>query len=307
MPARPRPGTVERKIYFYRVNTDLENEGDPEFDPMVAVQRISQLTFVNGARYLSTEDGNDVCVWPFLNARGVRLQLGVVRRAGLPLLEDGGNVIPLPIGDNQGLLEPIHIVFFPNGILGAEFNFYGPRVSWLPVYLREKLPDLPRVRLDMLVRQDVQDQLLHMQNVRIARLRLHRSHFDLAQQADESLFEAFRAAQDASQAVAVELELRPERYSRQGLPGRALNWVRILAGNPRINEAAEVFKVQALDDRTGHYEWFDLLKDYLVTSRSVNRLPGRQRGVDSDSMFRAIEEAYTDLRDSLEHAAGLGE
>jgi hypothetical protein len=35
------------------------------------------------------------------------------------------------------------VVFFPKGIVGAEFNFYGPRLSRLEEYLHRKFPDLP--------------------------------------------------------------------------------------------------------------------------------------------------------------------
>ena len=298
------PNTVERKIYFFRWRVYVDNDGDPPFDPRKAAELIGQLGFLDRSRYLELEDGNDLCVWP---VTPVRLRMGVVRRSGLPRLEESGNISPLPIAENQGLLEEIHVVFFPNNIVGAEFNFYGPRVSRLATYLREKFPnELPPVGFEMLLRQDVQEQLDHMREVRLVQLRMHSSHVNLAQQADQSLFQALDAAREASQATSVELVLKPQRYSRQNLGQRALNWVKLLASTDGIREAAEVFKVKALDDRTQKYELFDLLRDQLVMSRYVERLPGRDRGVDSNAMFSAVEEAHENLRESLERAAGVG-
>ena len=59
-----------------------------------------------------------------------------IRRTGLPQLEQAGTVSDLKIADNAGLVEAVHVVFFPDNIVGADFNFYGPRLSRLGYYLR---------------------------------------------------------------------------------------------------------------------------------------------------------------------------
>lgn len=304
-PARP---TVERRIYFFRWRvTASDEEQAHEFEPHVAARLIEDLDFGNRDRYLEIDEGNDLCVWTWPGAVRPRVCLGVVRRSGLPQIEEDGDVLPLPITPEQGLVEQTHVVFLPNNIVGAEFNFYGPRLSRLAWYLEEKFPDdLPPVTFDLLLREDVQEQLAHLADVRLVQLRLHRSFFDLARQADQSLFDAFRAAGAASDASTVEVVLRHGRYSRESLPERVLNWVRVLAKEPRTREGAEVFKVRGRDDRTQGVENFDLLRDQLVTSRQVVRHGERERAVDSESMFQAIETAYDDLRESLERAAGVG-
>lgn len=296
--------TLERKIHFYRVRKLIAS--DPDFDPVAAANAISNLAFGDGQRYLEAEDGNAICVWPIATAPRVHMRLGVVRRSSLPFIEDAGNVTPLTIGPRQGLLEPIHIVFLPNGIVGSEFNFYGPRLSRLGAYFREKLPSISRVSFDILLRQDIQEQLAHFKEIRIAQLRLHRSQLDLVRQADQSLFDAFEAAGQASGASSIEVVVRPERYARRSLSERVLGWVNTLARTAAINEAAEVFRVQALDDRTNKYEWFDLLKDQLVVTRSVQaESDARFRGVSPTAMFSTIETVYQELRDTLDSAAGI--
>jgi len=37
----------------------------------------------------------------------------------------------------EGLVEPVHVVFFRGGLVGVEFNFYGPRPSRLGYYLQK--------------------------------------------------------------------------------------------------------------------------------------------------------------------------
>jgi hypothetical protein len=236
----------------------------------------------------------------------VKLRLGIVRRSGLPDIEESGNITPLGILDGQGLVEIIHIVFFPNNIVGAEFNFYGPRISRLSGYLHAKCGDrLPPIRLAILLRQDIQEQLAHLRTIRVARIRLHRSQFDLVRQADENLFQVFRACEAAAVAENVEIILRSESYSREHLGERFLNSVKRLIGIPEIREGAETFKVEAYNKRTEKNELIDLLGDQFVTSRRVLKLPGRQHGVDSAVMFQMIEEAYVELHDQLEVASGV--
>ena len=132
--------TVQRKIYFYRWQQIRQLDEAQVFDPATAANLIADLPFAGRERYLELEDGNDVCVWPSQLPTGrVVMQVGVVRRYGLPQLEEDGTVSALALTERQGLLESTHAVFFPNGIVGAEFNFFGPRLSRLSGYMQEKL------------------------------------------------------------------------------------------------------------------------------------------------------------------------
>ena len=197
--------TIERKVYFYRLIAGI-SVPRPIFDPSLAVQLVDQLNFSDGKRYLEIENGNVLCAWPVQTTGNVKLRLGIVRRSGLPDVEEGGNITPLGILDQQGLVEMVHIVFFPNNIVGAEFNFFGPRISRLPGYFRVKCGDhLPPIKFAMLLRQDAQAQLANVQAIRIAQIRLHRAHYDLVRQADENIFQVFRACEDAAGAENVEV------------------------------------------------------------------------------------------------------
>ena len=60
-----------------------------------------------------------------------------------------------------------------------------------------------------------------------------------------------------------------------------------------------------MNEETHLIEPFDLLQDKLISVKSVIRPDERYRKIDTESMYRAIEEAYGDLRDDLEGATGL--
>lgn len=55
-------------------------------------------------------------------------------------MEQAGALSDLRIPTHAGLAETIHIVVFPDNIVGADFNFFGPRLSRFSRYLKEKAP-----------------------------------------------------------------------------------------------------------------------------------------------------------------------
>jgi len=302
---KTKVSVLERKIYFYRYRYKEEDTG-PEFIPRTVARFIDQLNFDDGERYLDLSEGNSLCVWADSTSDVVKLRLGMVRRSGLPEVENIGSLSPLSIPVTAGLLEPVHVVFFPNCIVGVEFNFYGPRMSRLSSYIQNKCSTVTRpVYFDLLLRRDIQEQLQNMGDIRMFQLRLHRSYFDLAQEADNSLGAAFKAAEESSEATTIEILLRNQRYSHEPLPQKVFGWIKKLAELPRIREGAEVFKVRARNELTDRVEEFDLLKDQLVAVRQVLKQDERLRAIRPDSMYRAIESAYKDLKESLEMAAGI--
>jgi hypothetical protein len=121
-------------------------------------------------RYLEDEQGNPLCGWPDV-AGGVRdykvksgefprMMFGRVRRSGLPRVEKGGRIDPLGIPSDAGLVEITHVVFFPNNIVGADFNFYGPRVPRLGLYLHTLCPgQCPPLTLLPLLKGDIRGEL----------------------------------------------------------------------------------------------------------------------------------------------------
>src|SRR5207237_6553911 len=106
-----------------------------EFDIEAAARDIGRLRFTPGARYMERPDGHLMAVWTMSIPGQTRLCIGLIRRSGLPRVEQAGEVSPLTITPDQGLVEQTHLVFFARGVVGAEFNFYGPRPSRLADYL----------------------------------------------------------------------------------------------------------------------------------------------------------------------------
>jgi hypothetical protein len=303
--------TLERKIHFYRADVGVDASGRPiAFDPSPALSAISELPFSNGtaSRYLLDDDGNAICIWPSKARSRPTLRFCQIRRTGLPQLEQAGTVSDLSIAADAGLLEPVHVIFFDDNIVGADFNFYGPRLSRLGYYLRTKSNNaIPLASFHPLLRNDVAAQLDHLQEIRLLNLRVKASYINTVQQASQSLGDAFAAAARVLDGQAEDLEviLRPSKAGRFGALKLLLEPLKKLIREKDMRENANCFQVRGKHDETGRVELIDLLRDQLIAHKQVLRLGDRSRAVDENSAFDAIQSAHDELAVELRQAASL--
>ena len=309
---QPPLKTVERRIYFYRLDAGVDTGGRPlPFDIRPALAQIETLPFTTDGRYLVDEDGDHTCCWPeapSLNAPGAcpRLRFGSIRRSGFPQVERGGTLSQLHLSPASGLVEQVHVIFFPEAIVGAEFNFHGPRISRLAPYLGAKAGDLcPTLAFLPLLRQDVADQLEHLRDVRLLRLRIHTSYAARVAEADRDLGAAFRAAERAGAGEEIEIVIRPRAYSRQPLARRLLRAVRRLAALGDLHAEVAHFSVKGLNGQTGQVDLVDVLSDQLSVRAQIICLDRQARALNSASAYAAIERAHAELRPQLLRAAGV--
>jgi hypothetical protein len=299
--------TVERKIYFYRADAGLDDAGRPlRFDPRPVLAHIQRLPWSTRGKYWIAGDGKITTCWVDQIEPLTRLRLGNIRRNDLPQLEQGGALGPLDLSEESGLAEATHVVFFGDSIVGSEFNFYGPRVSRLASYFAEKAQRVcPPVFFEPLLRQDVAEQLERLRDIRLMHLAIHRSYATTVARANRSLASAFNAAAEAGDAEEIDILLRPARYSRGWLSHELLRSVRQLARERGLREGARAFEVKGYDRATDSVEAVDILNDKLIVTKTIIRLDRRTRALDSADAYRAIEEAYAELRDHLLAAAGV--
>ncbi len=306
MPGRRRRPTVERKIYFYRVDSGLDDAGRPLlYDPVPALSHVSTLPFTSAGRYWELDETVTCCVIDHLESPQ-RLRLINVRRSGLPQIEDGGSFSPLQLPRTSGLAETTHVVLFPGNIVGVEFNFYGPRAGRLGAYLGVKAAGHgPPISLQPLLRHDVATQLAQLADVRVLDLKIHASYASVVEQASQDLGNAFAAAARAGEAEIVELVLRPRPYSRGSLARRILSTVRTLGAREDLRENALRFVVRGRNGQTSSIEEVDVLRDQLISVKQIVRQDGRYRTLESESAYGAIEAAYEELSNEITAASAV--
>lgn len=305
MPPRRRRSaqpTVERSIHFYRADTGYGDDGRPlPLDVDAVLGAVHALPFTpsdQGGRYLAQNDGEDLCAWVDAEVAPKRLRLARLRRNALPQAEMAGQLSDVALARGAALYEAVHLLFLPENIVAAEFNFYGPRPTRLPSYLQALVGDLPTpFVMEQILRQDAADQLDRQQGLRLVDLRVRPSYAAAVRQADSSLGAALDAAAAVGQADVVGVVLQAEPRSRSARLGQGLlDGVRALSRRADLRDNAARFAVNGVGP-DGLVERINVLSDALVSVQQVARIGRTSRAVDRDSAYAAIEAAY---REALE-------
>lgn len=305
---KEKKSSVERKIYFYRIDIGKDDKGKPEnFNAFEALTHINSLPFNSEGRYMPENDDNDLCCWAdqLVKEKYVEVRFGQIRRSDLPQIEQLGNLSDLTIPHNSGLVELIHIVFFPNNIVGIDFNFHGPRISRFAQYLQVKTPKSEQpIIFEQLLRKDISAQLNKLQDVRLFQLKIQSSFIETVRKADEDLGAAFEAAVKASNAQELEVVLRPAAYSRESLSKKLMSAAKSILGSPSLRLESSKFSLRGgtVGDQI---ETVDILKDQLIVNKRIVQLKNKYRALDPKSAYEAINSAYLELRSDLEEAAGI--
>ncbi len=304
------PGTLERKIFFYRADVGRDDRGYPlPFDPLPALTTIESLPFSDDdrGRYEFDADGNALSVRTHGTTPNVKLLFGRVRRNGLPQLEQAGNITDLVLATDEGLIEETHVAFFPNNIVGAVYNHFGPRVSRLGSFLHERSHEaVPLATYSQLLRADAAAQLDRLGDLRVLDFAIASSHLDVVRQADGSLADAFEAnARLMESPKELSLILKSERAAAGGFLNRMGGSLRALLNGSNIREGTERLKAHGYLKDTDRVDTIDLLNDQFIASKAIVRMNTRSRALDAVAAFRAIEETHQKLRADLEAAVGI--
>lgn len=310
----PKPKTLKRKVFFYRINAGI----DPATNqPRVVNFRqpfteLETLKFDENGRYLKTsDDDKQLCVWIENKDLPIRIRLGHIRRGAHPPIEHGGELSPLILPAGRGLAEMTHMMIFPNNICAAEFNFYGPRASQLAFYCGVKLNGniCPSFKLNSLVRPDLQARLAKVTDIKVLDMKLRASYAETVRKADEDLGAALMAsikavgARDFDEVEIRFVRKRKKSAQLRAVPQSLLAAVRSLAGNKDTRESMSTFKIEGIVG--GGVSPFDILSEQFSDSREVLPATDGKGGVDSKSMFDAIQAAYDEVQTVLAAASEL--
>lgn len=304
--------TYKRKIFFYRVNAGFSPDtGEPRsvnFAPGLA--HLQAMPYTEDGCYLADEEGKQLCCWIDKASLPHHLKIAYIRRDLHPPVESEGMFEPLVLAQGGGLAELTHFILFPGGICGAEFNLYGPRASKIPFYFGAKLRGIcPPFTLNPLVRPDLNARLASLTDIKLLDMKVRASYASTIQEVDEDLGGAFAATIKAVSARPVdELELvflrkKNKKFTPQNVSASLLNALRTLAGKPDLRDGVSKFKLTGVQN--GENRVFDILSEQFIMDKSVAPALNASRGVDSGAMFKAIQEAYSEVESQLASADDL--
>jgi hypothetical protein len=281
-------GEARRKILFYRVNSIKRGV---EWDRDEVCRAINAL---RGADVYYDDGEQIVRAEVFSATRPHMIRFFKVRRDELPAVDDGaGDRRELELDDEAGLIEAIHLCLFPNGIIGAEFFFYGPRISRFQKYLNVKLQVGPFEILDV-IRHDVIEQALRWGDIRLLRIKVDPSVMSREAAAAANIDGLLNAAQSFDAGVWAELTLRAEsnddgfKRNVKGLLTRLKNG----SNDAHIFEKLEIEGKPTLDDPVTP---LDILSERMYRMVEIPYRAQRHRDLNSDAAFAAIRQAYREV------------
>jgi len=221
-------------------------------------------------------------------------------------VETTGDITPLEISLASGLVEVVHVVFFPDNIVGADFNFYGPRLTRLGSYFGSKAAAVcSDIQFEPLLRLDVTERLRRLGEIRLFALKVKTSYLDELMDADRDLFRALKAAQRISKASEMEIVLGAKPRSHEWLDRATLGVANRLSRRANLRQEARKFVVKGFNRDTGEIDEIDVLSDELITTKRISRLRPRTRALDPESAYSAIELARRELGQDLNRAASV--
>lgn len=286
--ARDEP-TITRKVYFFRVaHFDQVRDGLP-----AACSRISDLDFDDNGRYRT--DGASsyrYSLYPDTLTYPIRLRFGKIRRDGLPQIEQVGKLETLALDEDAGLVDISHIVIFEDGFVAAEWNSDGPKLSQMTPYFLEKgrLNDPPAFL--PLLERDIVESLAKLNSVRVLEVEVPPDTAELAKEADKSLYDAIKAMEALGASKRVGLKLTSESGS-----SKLLNLARKLAAmikeRPHQRDQFKSIMVSGRDEEARATRYIDILESKMVTAEEFIRSGNRSRGVDTESAYQVLEQAYS--------------
>lgn len=258
---------LDRKIYFYRLYVGQNAAGEPvPYDVQKVLAHINSLDFDNQDRYLKDENGDDIACWV---DGPQKVKFGKIKRNNLPQTEHKGKISNLNIPLDHGLIESVHVEFFPENVVGVEFNYDGPRVSLINQYLYEKCKHLFKIlEFQSLLQQNA---LKDLENVEINKfiLKIRDSFAPSLKKIDDNLGAAFEASIALGQAKEVTLVLSRAHYA--GSLGDSLrNTLRKLLAFEGTHNGVLYGRVHGSNKATGGVENIDILSDKLV---AIKRIP----------------------------------
>lgn len=308
MSAKSDKSCVTRKIYFYRIYAGHNLAGEPTaYDVKSVLEAIRGLDFKTDAPYLKDEDGFEICCLVDELSSPQKVRFCKITRDELPQIERQGNLTDLELAEKEGLAECVHAVFFPENIVGLEYNYNGPRVARISEYLHAKSqnrsPQEPE--FEQLVERDAIEKLKHMRIVRKFRLKVRQSVFSSVEQAGGSLADAFRSARELGQAKEIELILSVGHAGgNETLASTLINVATTIIRLKDTNNDVISGEIKGRSD-SGKMEVVDLLNAKLVAEKSIPRRGGRTSAPHKDLVYAAIEEAYNDFKDQFPSALGV--
>lgn len=293
---------VERRIQFYVADIGLGADLKPlVFDARKALGELKAIDPSTGELY-QLRSSIELCAFD-PEPKYARMKFGKIRRHEHPPVETQGEATLRPIGLSvlDGLVELVHVVFFPKNVIGVEYNHYGPRARALGPYLAAKAPSVEGLSVDALLLRDAWDLLKTAKSITTLTVHVDSYYLGPESEASQELKDLLGGIAGDTSAGRIDITLRPAAH-RKGKLKKIQKLLKSMFSKEELSDALHKLSATGVDGDGKKIEEMDFLGDWVATRKKVLRLSPETRSVDPESAYNAIIEAYEELSDKLDTA-----
>jgi hypothetical protein len=289
---------LQRKIYFFRAELVDPTQNPDWLLPRKKIARlISELE--GKAFYLEQGEDRVTCAEVHDSGAPQALKFYAIRRQNLPSRDDGtGRIGDLGLQEKEGLAEAVHVMLFPNSIIGFEAFFYGPRVSRVEAFINQKCASATGapIVIKQLYRRDALERAQSFSDIRTLRVKMRPQSNGSDDQALRPLMEAASALHAVDYAD-VTFRTVP---GDEGFGDRVKQFLaRISKRSVSAAQAFENLEIYGRNPESDDLEPLNLLNEALYRVAYIPRQGERTRALDTPAAFSAIKRAHQEVRDQL--------
>lgn len=311
----------KRKIMFYRATLSviINNSITKIKDNHEIIRRVIEANNVitslnydlnnpdNNSIYLRLASGDDLSVKidSFYN-NIVEGKIILCRRTLLPAVELHGNLADLELAEEEGLAEITHFKYYVNyGIMGLEYNFYGPKSGGLVEYFNNKLSGIIDSFELATITDNRYSEFLSNSNYELTMLSLKAapSALTIINKFNKDLGSAFDAACNITNAEEIEITIKHKRRSKKTFKISDFSWRDLFEKCFIHREEFQKLSVDVVDtsedERERKSKNINLLEDKLCVFKNVEVINDNPKRILSESIYHAIDEAFNECRDQL--------
>lgn len=305
-----KPTPVERKIFFYKAI--LEENANQVFDCRVLPALCKQLDYANKDWYLHDREANHrYLVLHYehvqLKPERVRLKFGKTSMI-LPSLEESGDERGVPANPEEGANHAIHAVFFEGGIVGVEHYYPGPRASRIPEYFKAKFrKDFQPFSLVALMSSEGAEKFNDIERFRGVRVTIDsweeqedNTDIDELGLGLHDVIDKIRKSLKSPDIIKIEARATSASHSKIG--NIVLNCIENMRKKAAARKYADAIEILGKPKSAKRSAWFDFNKEQLQYFATLAPLNTERRNVDTQEIFKRIEELYQQNQEIIVNA-----
>lgn len=311
------PLTIERKVFFFRVDVGLIDDGSlgklKAFNAGPIAKFIAAKTA--SERQLRRTDGKLTFCRVYRSDKPQRLMLTSISESDFPesfKLTDS-TFRDIEMAEDEGIALTSHFSFFDKNIVGMVAPYRGPGAGRLEEYLEKKVhedaPNLKaKVTLTPLTTKDFESKLNKFESIKALYVRV--SNYELegyesSNQEDTSAVGILRDMRGIGQAGEYEIGWKPKKNTRGHIPEQFIDLARrLLRRNDVLKDDSAKLVVKGTVEE-GRTEEVNLLDGKVFFEARVMKQSERSRALAPGTAFEAIRQVYEDNREYLEEAAAI--